>query len=37
MTPNAASARSGPSRKSFLAFTAFDGAAVADGMPLLTT
>ncbi|WP_394297993.1 hypothetical protein [Streptomyces griseus] len=36
MTPNVVSACSGPSRKGFLASTAFAGAAVAGGMPLLT-
>ncbi|WP_409468513.1 extracellular solute-binding protein [Streptomyces sp. HC307] len=36
MTPNAASASSGPSRRSFLASTAVATAAVAGGMPLLT-
>ncbi|MFH9589468.1 extracellular solute-binding protein [Streptomyces luteogriseus] len=35
MTPNAASASSGPSRRSFLASTAVATAAVAGGMPLL--
>ncbi|MFD8724016.1 extracellular solute-binding protein [Streptomyces sp. NPDC059629] len=35
MTPNAASAPSGPSRRSFLASTAVATAAVAGGMPLL--
>ncbi|QOV35218.1 extracellular solute-binding protein [Streptomyces ferrugineus] len=35
MTPNAASASSGPSRRSFLASTAAATAAVAGGMPLL--
>lgn len=35
MTPNAASAPSGPSRRSFLASTAIATAAVAGGMPLL--
>ncbi|WP_030944867.1 extracellular solute-binding protein [Streptomyces sp. NRRL S-646] len=35
MTPNAASASSGPSRRSFLASTAIATAAVAGGMPLL--
>ncbi|SHH90217.1 extracellular solute-binding protein [Streptomyces sp. 3214.6] len=35
MTPNAASASSGPSRRSFLASTAVVTAAVAGGMPLL--
>ncbi|MGW6542504.1 extracellular solute-binding protein [Streptomyces massasporeus] len=35
MTPNAASASSGPSRRSFLASTAVASAAVAGGMPLL--
>jgi putative aldouronate transport system substrate-binding protein len=35
MTPNAVSACSGASRKGFLASTAFAGAAVAGGMPLL--
>jgi putative aldouronate transport system substrate-binding protein len=35
MTPNAASASSGPSRRSFLASTAVTTAAVAGGMPLL--
>ncbi|WP_055533269.1 extracellular solute-binding protein [Streptomyces graminilatus] len=36
MTPNAASASSGPSRRSFLASTAVATAAVAGGMPLLS-
>ncbi|MEG8280524.1 extracellular solute-binding protein [Streptomyces sp. AHA2] len=36
MTPNAASASSGPSRRSFLASTGLATAAVAGGMPLLT-
>ncbi|MGR6973036.1 extracellular solute-binding protein [Streptomyces cynarae] len=36
MTPNAASASSAPSRRSFLASTAVAAAAVAGGMPLLT-
>ena len=36
MTPNADSAPSGPSRRSFLASTAVATAAVAGGMPLLT-
>ncbi|MET8299458.1 twin-arginine translocation signal domain-containing protein, partial [Streptomyces sp. NPDC005180] len=35
MTPNAASASSAPSRRSFLASTAVAAAAVAGGMPLL--
>ncbi|POX50173.1 twin-arginine translocation signal domain-containing protein, partial [Streptomyces sp. Ru72] len=35
MTPNSASASSGPSRRSFLASTAVATAAVAGGMPLL--
>ncbi|MFF9126222.1 extracellular solute-binding protein [Streptomyces sp. NPDC014889] len=36
MTPNAAPASAGPSRRSFLASTAVAAAAVAGGMPLLT-
>ncbi|CAL9592475.1 extracellular solute-binding protein [Streptomyces sp. XY006] len=36
MTPNAASASSGPSRRTFLASTAVATAAVAGGVPLLT-
>ncbi|MFI7404745.1 extracellular solute-binding protein [Streptomyces sp. NPDC049541] len=36
MTPNAASASSGPSRRSFLASTAVATAAMAGGMPLLS-
>ncbi|MEU4655610.1 extracellular solute-binding protein [Streptomyces sp. NPDC023723] len=36
MTPNAASAASAPSRRSFLASSALAAAAVAGGMPLLT-